>query len=97
MPKVKTRSKQIADAPSEWHKFTHKFRRSKKGNLWRKYSSPTAELVLTVFKKPNEMYGWCIADEYENEDPNLPRFSDFDSDTEEECLECLLKEIEASC
>jgi hypothetical protein len=46
----------LAEAESFWDDFASGFRKSAKGNLWRKWNGET----LTIFRKPNG-FGWCIA------------------------------------
>lgn len=40
--------------------FVTGFRRSKRGNLWRVYAGRT----LTVFRRTDGRWGWCVADDY---------------------------------
>jgi hypothetical protein len=37
--------------------FAAGFRRSRRGNIWRKYDEST----VTVFKRDDERFGWCIS------------------------------------
>jgi hypothetical protein len=61
------------------------FRRSKRGNLWRKWEG----LSVTVFRRPGGgWYGWSIA----NEDG--PRFSPGGYPDEERALEALWDALE---
>jgi len=46
--------------PSDFETFAAGFQRSRKGNHWRKWES----INLTVFKRPDGCWGYCIADEF---------------------------------
>ena len=52
---------QIADQLAAMDRFEDRafWRRSKKGNLWRLWDG----LNLTVFRRRDGFYGWCIADD----------------------------------
>jgi hypothetical protein len=41
-----------------WREFEAGFRRSQKGNLCRQFEG----LTVTVFRRPDDTFGWCIAD-----------------------------------
>ena len=67
----------IASVLAASAEFKAAFKRSHRGNLWRRYEGRT----LTVFKREGDgRYAWSIADE------NGPRFSRESFETEEDAL-----------
>ena len=64
MPKVGQPSKQqveMEEVLAEQREFAAGFKRSRKGNLWHNYDGMT----LTVFRRDDGWYAWCIADSEE--------------------------------
>ena len=59
------------------------WKRSKRGNLWRRWR----ELIVTVFKRDGDRFGWSIAD------GEGPRFSSRAFDTEADAMSSLAEEI----
>lgn len=68
MPKIVRRPRRdpvIEARLAEWKEFESPtgWKRSKKGNRWRHWEGAT----LTIFKRRDECFGWCIADGEENQ------------------------------
>jgi hypothetical protein len=60
------------------------WRRTAKGNLWRPYDG----LSLTIFRRADGSYSWCIATEDEG-----PRYSTARFETEDEAIDSLCFEV----
>ncbi len=82
MPMTRTMREDRCNA---WSDFQCGFRRSKRGNLWREYSG----LTLTIFKRKDGFYGWCIAA------ADSPQFSPHSFGSEKEALADLFAEVAA--
>jgi hypothetical protein len=85
VPKRKTaqereREREVDALEAAWNEFESGFRRNRKGNLWREWEG----WILTVFRRRNGRYGWCIASEERGTD-----YSPETYDTEDEALAAL--------
>jgi hypothetical protein len=68
--------------------FAAGFKRSKRGNLWRRWADRDGgELTLTVFPRRGGYFAYAIADE------DGPAFSPRCYETEEEAIEALWREL----
>jgi hypothetical protein len=77
MPKV---DHEIDSAMDAWEEFEDRWKRSRKGNLWKHWDG----LTLTVFRREGDgWFAWSIAD------ADGPRFSQAAYRTEEEALTAL--------
>ena len=66
MPKIKKQPDPVIKmAMSEWKEFEdpNAWKRSKRGNLWRNWLGMT----LTIFKRDDGYFGWCIVDSEEKQ------------------------------
>jgi hypothetical protein len=72
------------DRAAEQAHFERSFRRSAKGNLWRKYEGK----LLTIFSRNDGDYGWCIS-----VDGDPPKFSPGGYETEDEAMRALWFEV----
>lgn len=78
MPTTKSHNEQQEDALlREWTEFDRGFRRSSKCNLWREYQG----LTLSVFRRTNGRYAWCIAEQGDER-----KYSPTSFDSEEDAL-----------
>lgn len=60
MPKIKTKQqREVDEALARWAEFEdpEQWTRTKRGNLTRVYDGTR----VTVFKRPDEIFGWCIS------------------------------------
>ena len=60
MPKIDEPSRRDLEVETALAAFEEPtaWKRSKKGNLWRKWD----DVTLTIFKRPGKCFGWCIVD-----------------------------------
>ncbi|MCA9078250.1 MAG: hypothetical protein KDA93_24695 [Planctomycetaceae bacterium] len=66
--------------------FKAQFTRSRRGNIWRTWQ----DRCLTVFRRDDEYYSWCIASSSDDE----PEFSPKKFVTQKEALDDLAQRIE---
>jgi hypothetical protein len=64
--------------------FAEGFKRNRKGNLWRHWEGK----MVTVFRRDDRFYGWCIAS------PAKRRFSSGRHDCEEDAMSGLASELD---
>ena len=79
--KLKEHLRSMRVRPSPFREFRQGFSRSRKGNLWRRWTlSDGREVTLTVYETADGRYGYCLAD-------NQPHWSDrlFDSEDAAMC------------
>lgn len=80
MPNVKKPNRKPAHDPvlAMWTKFESpsEWRRSKKGNLWRRWEG----MLLTIIKRNEDCFGWCVAEDDETQ------FSSDTFDTESDAM-----------
>ena len=82
-PRYKQPANTVSHLPSAYELFAARFRRSRRGNLWRKYG----DMNLTVFPSTfDDGYSFCIAD-------RDVTFSDDSYATEEEAIEALWQAV----
>lgn len=65
------------------------WRRSAKGNLWRRLDDDGVALTLTIFRD-RDSYGWCISG------PSGPSFSESRFATEQDAMENLMAALAES-